>query len=73
MSTGVVLHGYWRSSCSYRVRIVLHFKGIAFDTVPVSLVKNEHLSPPFSALNPHKSVPTLLVDGLALSQSLAIV
>lgn len=73
MSSPLVLHGYWRSSCSYRVRIVLNLKNLAFETRPVHLVRNEHLSAPYATLNPLKSVPTLEVDGVSLSQSPAII
>ena len=68
------LHAYWRSSASYRVRIALHLKGLAFETIPVHLVKNggEQNQPAYRALNPEGRVP-LLVDGdFKLGQSLAI-
>jgi len=66
------LYGYWRSSCSYRVRIVLNLKKIAFATVPVHLVRNEQLSPEHAARAPMRAVPALAIDGLVLSQSPAI-
>lgn len=58
------LYSYWRSSCSARLRIALNLKGISFETVPVNLVKNEHLSDTHRALNPSATVP-LLVHHLA--------
>lgn len=68
------LYAYWRSSASYRVRIALHLKGLAFETIPVHLVKDggaQH-SAAYRALNPEGRVP-LLVDGdFKLGQSLAI-
>lgn len=73
MSAPLILHGYWRSSCSYRVRIVLNLKGLTYETHPVHLVRNEHLSAPYATLNPLKSVPTLEIDGISLSQSPAII
>ena len=53
------LYSYWRSSASYRVRIGLHFKGIPFEYVPVHLVKGEHVTEAYRALNPMGQVPTL--------------
>jgi len=67
------LYSYFRSSAAFRVRIALALKGLAFDYVPVHLVRNEQLAPAFSALTPTRLVP-LLTDGEArLSQSLAII
>jgi len=69
----VELYSYFRSSASFRVRIALALKGLAYDYKAVHLIKNEQLSPPFSDLAPSKLVP-LLVDGQAsLTQSLAII
>ena len=67
-----LLHTYWRSSCSYRVRIILHLKRVAFDSAPVHLVRSEQLAPAYALLNPLREVPTLEIDGLVLTQSLAI-
>ena len=68
------LYNYWRSSCSYRVRIALNLKLIEYQTVPVHLLRDggEQHKTEFHALNPQELVP-LLVDGdFALGQSLAI-
>ncbi|HEV7434184.1 MAG TPA: glutathione S-transferase N-terminal domain-containing protein, partial [Pseudorhizobium sp.] len=67
-----VLHDYWRSSASYRVRIALNLKGISFDRVPVDLVAGDHRHPQHLAVNPQGLVPALEIDGLVLTQSLAI-
>lgn len=67
------LHGYFRSSAAFRVRIALNLKGIAYDNAFRHLRRNEHLAPDYARLNPQKLVPTLEIDdGTALSQSLAI-
>jgi maleylacetoacetate isomerase len=67
------LYNYFRSSASYRVRIALALKGLAYDYLPVHLVKNEQSKPPFSELNAAQLVP-LLVDGdERLTQSMAII
>ncbi|MGY8820468.1 MAG: maleylacetoacetate isomerase [Pseudomonadales bacterium] len=68
------LYGYWRSSAAYRVRIALNLKGLAFENLPVHLVKDggQQRSADYKALNPQGLVP-LLVDGdERISQSLAI-
>lgn len=72
MMTGTVLYDYWRSSASYRVRIGLNLAGIAYRAVPVDLTKGEHKSPAHLARNPQGLVPVLDIDGLRLTQSLAI-
>ncbi|XP_042293722.1 maleylacetoacetate isomerase isoform X1 [Sceloporus undulatus] len=73
-STKPVLYTYFRSSCSWRVRIALALKGIAYDSAPVNLVNGgQQLSPEFQAVNPMKQVPALKIDGITLSQSLAII
>ena len=69
----LTLHGYWRSSTSYRVRIGLNLKGLAHDQVPVDLLKKQNRDAAYLALNPHGRVPTLVTEtGAALTQSLAI-
>ena len=35
--TDIILFDYWRSSASYRVRIALNLKGVAYETVDTSL------------------------------------
>ena len=68
----VRLHGYFRSSAAWRVRIALHLKGIAAEQVSYSLLGGEQRSPGYLALNPQGLVPALEIDGLVLTQSLAI-
>lgn len=68
------LFNYWRSSASYRVRLALHFKGLAFEYAPVNLVKGEQHQAEHIARNPWHSVPVLqLDDGTLIPQSVAIV
>lgn len=69
----VVLHDYWRSSASYRVRIALEYLGIAYRKVPVNLLKGEQRAEDYRAINPQGLVPTLEIDGRVLTQSLAII
>jgi maleylacetoacetate isomerase len=69
------LHGYWRSSAAWRVRIALNLKRLEWTSVPVHLVRDggEQRMPAFRALNPQGLVPALEIDGLVLTQSLAII
>lgn len=68
-----VLHNYFRSSTSYRVRIALALKGIEYDYVAHHLRHGENRKPDFLAINPQGLVPALVwEDGTVLSQSLAI-
>ncbi|MFS4581320.1 maleylacetoacetate isomerase [Phaeobacter sp. C3_T13_0] len=69
----VVLYDYWRSSASYRVRIALNLAGIRYTAVTVDLVKSEQCNPDHLGRNPQGLVPVLEIDGLRLTQSLAIV
>jgi maleylacetoacetate isomerase len=69
----IILYDFWRSSASYRVRIVLHLKGLEYQTVPTSLIDNAHKAPEYVALNPQGFVPMLSIDGHDLNQSLAII
>ena len=66
------LHGYFRSSTSYRVRIALNLKGLAYETVPVNLLKAEQRGEAFRALNCFAGVPALEAEGRIYAQSLAI-
>lgn len=67
------LHNYFRSSASYRVRIALELKGLAYDYLPVHLVKGEHRAPAHAAISADRLVPVLEVDGVHLAQSMAII
>ncbi|MEX2517785.1 MAG: maleylacetoacetate isomerase [Paracoccaceae bacterium] len=69
----IILHDYWRSSAAYRVRIALNLKGIAYQARPVNLLTGEHRGAENLARNPQGLVPTLEIDGLALTQSLPII
>lgn len=75
MSDALVLHTYWRSSAAYRVRIALHLKGLAFESVPVHLLQDggQQRAPAFAARNPQRLVPTLQHGAAVLTQSLAII
>src|SRR6476619_6274250 len=68
------LHGYFRSSAAYRVRIALNLKGLAAEHLPHHLRKGEQCAPSYLAINPQGLVPTLENEaGAILTQSLAII
>ncbi len=68
----LTLSTYWRSSCSFRVRIALGYKGLAYESVHVNLLTSEQKEPAYRGKNPIGHVPTLTVDGVAYTESLAI-
>jgi maleylpyruvate isomerase len=67
------LHGYFRSSASYRVRIALNLKGLSAEHLTHHLRKGEQRAPGYLAINPQGLVPTLQDDRGTLIQSLAII
>ena len=67
------LHSYFRSSASFRVRIALELKGLAYDYLPVHLVRREHLEPGFAAISRGRLVPVLHDGDITLTQSMAII
>ena len=71
----MTLYSYFRSSCSYRVRIALHLKNIPFTSKAIHLIKNggEQYSDEFTRLNPLAQVPCLKTEDKILTQSLPII
>jgi maleylacetoacetate isomerase len=70
------LYSYFRSSAAYRVRIALNLKGLAYETVPVHLIRDggHNRRPEYRAVNPQMRVPAFITDtGDTLTQSLAII
>jgi maleylacetoacetate isomerase len=70
--TDTILHHFWRSSASWRVRWALAIKGIPFTSVPVDIVHGEQLTDDHRAKNPIGHVPALFLDGRWLAESVAI-
>ena len=74
MAEQLRLYSYWRSSAAYRVRIGLNLKGLAYETVPVHLVRDggQQHAAEYVARNPQHMVPTLQHGARVIRQSLAI-
>lgn len=74
MTDDLRLYGYWRSSAAYRVRIGLNLKGLAYESVPVHLLREggEQHQPEFARTNPQKLIPVLQHGERFVRQSLAI-
>ncbi|KMS56746.1 MULTISPECIES: maleylacetoacetate isomerase [Sphingobium] len=70
--SGVVLHGYWRSSAAYRVRMALNLKGVAYTQINHDLRIGAQRDDAYLAIAPHGLVPALQVDGRVLIESPAI-
>ncbi len=69
----MILHNYFRSSASYRVRIALELKGLAYEYIAVHIARGDHKKGAYAALSADQLVPMLEVDGEKLSQSIAII
>ncbi len=73
LSKDLILYTYFRSSAAFRVRIALNLKGVKPQQRFVHLLKQEHGAEDYRALNPQGVVPTLVHNGHAIGQSLAII
>jgi maleylacetoacetate isomerase len=67
-----ILSTYWRSSCSYRVRIALGYKKVDYEPLLVNLLAGDQKKPAHLAKNPIGHVPTLTIDGVTHVDSIAI-
>ena len=69
------LYTYFRSSAAYRVRIALNLKGLAYEAVPVHLLRDggQQNQPAYRALSPLGTVPALQTGDGTFTQSLAII
>lgn len=71
--SNIILHGMWRSSASYRVRIALNLKGMPYKQKNYALGKKEHKEATFLAKNPQGLIPALEIGEKTITQSLTII
>jgi maleylacetoacetate isomerase len=69
----IQLYGFWRSIASFRVRVALRIKGMAFEETPIDILIGEQFEPGYEAVNAERVVPTFIHDGHSIFQSLAII
>jgi maleylpyruvate isomerase len=67
------MYGFWRSIASFRVRVALRLKGLAFEEIPIDILSGEQFEPGYADVNAERVVPTVVHDGHSLFQSLAII
>ena len=67
------LFSYWRSSCSWRVRIALELKGIEYEYKTVNLLQSGQMEDSFLEVNPRGMVPALSFEGKTYTESMAII
>ncbi|KAI8916198.1 glutathione S-transferase [Gorgonomyces haynaldii] len=68
----IKLYSYWRSSASWRIRIILALKQLDYEYIPVNLVKGEQFNPEYLKLNPGGVIPTLVIGNDTFVQSPSI-
>src|SRR3979490_2608463 len=70
---GITVYGFWRSIASFRVRVALRLKNLAFEETPIDILCGEQFEPGYAAVNAERVVPTFIHDGHSIFQSLAII
>jgi maleylpyruvate isomerase len=68
----IKVYGFWRSIASFRIRVALKLKQLAFEEVSIDILQGRQFEPGYDAVNPEHVVPTFIHDGHSLYQSLAI-
>ena len=68
----IKVYGFWRSIASFRVRVALKLKSLAFEETSIDILSGEQFKPDYDAVNPEHVVPTFIHDGYQLFQSMAI-
>ncbi len=69
----IQVYGFWRSIASFRVRVALRLKGLAFEEIPIDILSGEQFKPGYQTVNAERVVPTFIHDGHSIFQSLAII
>jgi maleylacetoacetate isomerase len=69
----IKIYGFWRSIASFRVRVALRLKGLAFEEIPIDILSGEQFKPDYEAVNAERVVPTFVHDGHSVFPSLAII
>ena len=69
----IQVYGFWRSIASFRVRVALRLKGLAFEEIPIDILSGDQFKPGYEAVNAERVVPTFIHDGHCIFQSLAII
>jgi len=69
----IQVYGFWRSIASFRVRVALQLKGLAFEEIPIDILSGEQFKPDYEAVNAERVVPTFIHNGHPVFQSLAII
>jgi maleylacetoacetate isomerase len=69
----ITVYGFWRSIASFRVRVALKLKGLAFEEIPIDILSGEQFQPEYAAISAERVVPTFIHDGHSIFQSLAII
>ena len=72
MANKAILYSFWKSSCSWRVRLALRFKRIEYEYVPINLLQGEHKTDEYLKISPFGQVPALQIDNHTFYQSLTI-
>jgi maleylacetoacetate isomerase len=72
MHSSLTLYSYWRSSCSYRVRIALGAKSLPYELRPVNLLEGAQAHPDYTSLSQTGYVPALALSGEVFIESMAI-
>jgi maleylacetoacetate isomerase len=69
----IQVYGFWRSLATFRVRVALKLKGLAFEETSIDILSGEQFQPVYAAVNAERVVPTFVHDGHSIYQSLAII
>jgi maleylacetoacetate isomerase len=69
----IQVYGFWRSIATFRIRVALRLKGLAFEETPIDILSGEQFEPGYAAVNAERVVPTFIHDGHSIFQSLAII